>query len=180
MKLAYKLPLRSIHSKLIIIKRNAFVVDPASYFSHDDHNSIRDVFNRVRDESEDRGPPFYAITPVDSDFVPSIALSPEPIVFSRLVKLARLTFNSLQTYLLQHETNLSWSKIFRTSATSFANYSVLLRVNDHFVTNPTCSSRDHLCSSESFAKGLKICSRGPQALRKKLYKNIGRARVLVR
>ena len=67
----------------------------------------------------------------------------------------------------------------RVSTASFANYSVLLRVDPNIICDKTCSSTDHLCSADSFDKGLRSNARGPSFLRPTLYKHIEQIDLLV-
>ena len=67
----------------------------------------------------------------------------------------------------------------RVRTASFANYSVLLRVDPNIICDKTCSSTDHLCSADSFDKGLRSNARGPSFLRPTLYKHIEQIDLLV-
>ena len=155
--------------------RNPFVVDPHGHFSDEDLFIIHKQFETFQEQSKSNH--MYIVTPSSENFKPSI-MSPEPVILSRIMKLAALSLHNLMSYYRSNAQDDSWEKIFRTSTGSFSSFSILLRVNTDFIFNTTCSSTDHLCSQDSFRKGQKMAIKGPLALRKRLYKNIGYVEVM--
>lgn len=141
-------------------------------------SAINEKFEKARGESYIDGPSMYIVTPADEDSKPSIA-SPENVILSRLLSLSEMSLQHLLQYLKNNSTGNSWSKILRVSTSSFANYSVLLRVDPNAIYDKTCSSTDHLCSVDSFEKGLQSNAKGPSVLRQTLYKNIEQIDLLV-
>ena len=120
----------------------------------------------------------YIITPADEASKPSIS-SPKRVILSRLLALSEMSLQHLFQCLKTNSHGNSWSKILRVSTASFANYSVLLRVDPNIICDKTCSSTDHLCSADSFDKGLRSNARGPSFLRPTLYKHIEQIDLLV-
>jgi len=154
----------------------------------------------MREENRDAGPPMFIIAPYDrqdaeendstnrnavnvsnqSVWLPTTT-SPEWVVVTRAVALAKRSYTFMMQKLLKFDDSSDWSAIFHESSSSFHSYSVLLRVGTDFIVDPEASStsadlsphvnEDGILES-SYTRSMKARVQGPKGLRRKVYRNL--------
>jgi hypothetical protein len=116
----------------------------------------------------------------ESSWWPS-TVSPEWVVVSRAVALAKRSYQFMMKRLLDFDDSAALSAIFQESSTSFHSYSVLLRVSPDLVIDHEASStgtdlrplaNDDGVLETSYTRSMKARVQGPKALRRKVYRNL--------
>ena len=185
--------------------KQPLVFDPQGYFSAEDHSRIRSDFETIRGESSLGGPPMFIISSSclrsqdqqsrDLSMGPSnksqkelcmptfTRNSPEAVVLSRLITLAKRTEQFLVQLLVSGDSasSNSWASAFQESPSSLKSYSILLRVNAQLVVDSDSSSTGSDMSIETvvdvkntpFKRSTLQRSLGPKPLKIQVYRNVG-------
>lgn len=163
------------------------MVDPRGHISEDEYNDIYQTFEKLRGKANDGEPAMYVVASynrgldgTDEKWQPSV-LSPERVVLSRVVHLAKRSYEYMHRSLFRFD-DMDWQAIFRETSASFMTYSVLMRVGPSFVVDEdTSSTAGNLGISDideggsmesSFTRSFKAFSAGPKTLRQKVYRNL--------
>ncbi|KAG7353253.1 Nrap PAP/OAS1-like domain containing protein [Nitzschia inconspicua] len=175
------------------------IVNPRKHIDEAEIDDIHVQFEMARGEKRESGPPMYIVAPYDKNnnekdvmsesssiqtkqmgWRPSIT-SPEWVVVSRVVALAKRSYQFLMERLADFDESPEWSAIFHESSTSFHSYNALLRVNQDFIvdhetsstgTNLNPSAKEDGTIESSYTRSMTARVQGPKALRRKIYKNL--------
>ena len=190
------------------------IVDPQNHITAHDRELIIAQFIAARGPDESKGPAMYIISPADYDGVEEMTGSkvvgdggsaeqvgsrtdkvwsptytskfPERVVLSRAAALARCSHDHLTSCIMNGSSSEnSWVAAFQESSASLTSYSVLLRVDNAFVTDAGCCSTNadsvigdaskqgnNGMTTSPFERSLLKRYSGPKDLRKKMYKNL--------
>ncbi|KAL3914887.1 MAG: hypothetical protein SGILL_005901 [Bacillariaceae sp.] len=176
------------------------VVNPRRHLEEADIDEVYAQFEKARADTKESSPPLFIVAPYDKKEVdeddpmnqnavdtsnrrswwPSTD-SPEWVVVSRAVVLAKRSYQFMVKRLVDFDDSADWSAIFQESATSFQSYSVLLRVSVDLVVDQEASSTgadlSPICNEKgvletSYTRSMKARIQGPKALRRKVYRNL--------
>lgn len=176
------------------------MVNPRRHLEEADIDEVYAQFEKARADTKESSPPLFIVAPYDKKEVdeddpmnqnavdtsnrrswwPSTD-SPEWVVVSRAVVLAKRSYQFMVKRLVDFDDSADWSAIFQESATSFQSYSVLLRVSVDLVVDQEASSTgadlSPICNEKgvletSYTRSMKARIQGPKALRRKVYRNL--------
>jgi hypothetical protein len=178
------------------------VVNPRGHIDEAEIDEIYNQFEKARaGTKEESSPPMFIVAPYDkkdvdendqktqnavdlskqSSWWPSTA-SPEWVVVSRAVALAKRSYQFMVKRLVDFDDSGEWSAIFQESSASFHSYSVLLRISpdlviDHEASSSTGEDLSPLSNEKgmletSYTRSMKARVQGPKALCRKLYRNL--------
>lgn len=195
-----QLLLTSNYRTLIFPYSEPLVVNPRKHIDDADIDEIYNQFEKARAETNQSSPPMFIVAPYDKKEVeeddpmvqnavdiskecswwPSTA-SPEWVVVSRTVALAKRSYQFMVKRLVDFDDSSDWSAIFQESTTSFHSYSVLLRISPDLVIDHEASStgvdlspllNEQGMLETSYTRSMKVRIQGPKALRRKVYRNL--------
>lgn len=124
-----------------------------------------------------------SLTAMMSTWTPTFTQdTPERVVLARAAALAKRSYDFLYDA-LSGDKDVDWSVVFQETPSSFMSYSALLRVGSDFIVDRECSStssdmtvkaHDGMLET-SYTRSMRQRSLGPEALRRKVYRNLSNA-----